>query len=210
MQFPGCRRIPTLVVVALLATAPLDATTVMQLNLAEMSQRADMIYRGTVLSESSGTVTAGGGQLPVVTYRLRVDELFRGDVETVKDVRIAELRMIGKRAPVHDGAVRSVSVLPQMPQLEVGRTYLLFTTRPSAIGLSTTVGLGQGAFSISRVGKDETAVNEVNNSGLFRDMSVAPATARVATTSAASSGGPIPYDELAAQIRALVGSEEGR
>ena len=42
-----------------------------------------------------------------------------------------------------------------MPQLAVGRTYLVFTTQPSEIGLSTTVGLGQGAFRINQVGKQE-------------------------------------------------------
>ena len=89
-------------------------------------------------------------------------------------MRIAELRTLGKLAPKTSGALRSAVVLPQMPALEEGRTYLLMTTRPSAIGLSTTVGLGQGAFRITQVGKDEQAVNEANNSGLFRGMAAPP------------------------------------
>ena len=90
-------------------------------------------------------------------------------------MRIAELRTLGKLAPKTSGALRSAVVLPQMPLLEEGRTYLLMTTRPSAIGLSTTVGLGQGAFRITQVGKDEQAVNDANNSGLFRGMAAPPA-----------------------------------
>ncbi|MGH9903905.1 MAG: hypothetical protein ACRD68_19010, partial [Pyrinomonadaceae bacterium] len=68
----------------LLNTPLLVADTVRQFNLAEMVQRADKIYRGRVLSATQGTIEAGGGQLPVVTYRLQVEELFRGNIDTVK------------------------------------------------------------------------------------------------------------------------------
>src|SRR5262245_13099834 len=151
----------------LLNASLLKADTVKQLNLAEMVQRADKIYRGTVLSIDESTLQAGGGQLPVVIYRLKVDELFRGDIPLVKGVRVVEIRMIGKIKSVRQGNLQFNSPLPKLPQLALGQTYLLLTTRPSAIGLSTTVGLGQGSFQILQRGKQETAVNEVNNVGLF-------------------------------------------
>jgi hypothetical protein len=56
----------------------------MQLNLAELVNRADRIYRGRVLSANEGTIDVTGGQLPVVTYRLQVDEIFRADVAVVR------------------------------------------------------------------------------------------------------------------------------
>ena len=62
------------------------------------------------------------------------------------------------------------------------------TTPQSAIGLSTTVGLGQGCFSIFSRNKKLLAVNEFNNLGL-----------------GLSSVGPGSYSELADAIRALVG-----
>jgi hypothetical protein len=207
MSFPrfGCRGL--LAVALLLAVPPLHAATVMQLNLREMVQRADRIYRGTVLSVNSETVAIGGGQLPVVTYRLRIDEVFRGEFPTVKGIRIAELRMIGKLGTAHSGSLRSVNVLPRMPALGVGQTYLLFTTRASAIGLSTTVGLGQGAFRIAGVGKAETAANEVDNNGLFRDMpGFAPTPSPPSVTGTrARQGGPLRYADLASRIHALLG-----
>ncbi|MGH9901416.1 MAG: hypothetical protein ACRD68_06335, partial [Pyrinomonadaceae bacterium] len=123
----------------------------------------------------------------------------------VKGVQIAEIRMLGKMKPVRRGGLELHAALPKMPQLAVGETYLVFATRPSAVGLSTTVGLGQGAFRVSGQGKNETAVNEVNNRGLFRDMNVGAARARAGIATAASSDGPIPYDELARQIRAQLG-----
>ena len=97
-----------------------------------------------------------------------------------------------------------------MPELAIGQTYLVFTTQPSAIGLSAIVGLGQGAFRIEQVGKDEVAVNEVNNSGLFRDMTApsAPAARSLAAPPhppVSRRSGPISYDELARQIRTVLG-----
>lgn len=190
-----------------LFSAPLlVADTVKQLNLAEMVKRADKIYRGRVLSTTEGTIEAGGGQLPVVTYRLQVEEVFRGNIPTVKGVQIAEIRMLGKRKSVRQGNLQLSSVLPKMPQLNIGETYLVFATRPSKIGLSTTVGLGQGSFQIHQRGKEETAINEVNNRGLFRDMSTTAPGPSAARTAGAPSAGPISYNELARQIRAQLGN----
>lgn len=188
-------------------SSTLQASTVMQLNLGEMVQRADRIFRGTVLSVGAESVSAGGGQLPVAVYRLRVDEAFRGEFPDVKGVRIAEIRTLGKAAAIRIGTVRSAVVLPRMPELEVGRSYLVLGTRPSAIGLSTTVGLGQGLFHISSTGKeDEAAVNEVNNAGLFRGMAAPPARiVRQAVEAAGAGSGAIAYAELATRIRGLVG-----
>lgn len=179
------------------------ASTVLQLNLGQMVQRADRIYRGTVISATAETVSVGGGQLPTTVYRLRVDEAFRGEFTDVKGVRIAELRMLGKMAPVQAGTLRRASLLPRMPDLQVGQTYLVLSTRPSAIGLSTTVGLGQGLFHITQVGKDEQAINEAGNRGLFRDMPQVPATG-LRTAAPGAVAGPLPYGELAGRIRGLV------
>ncbi len=192
-----------LVFLIVMAGAPLFATTVMQFNLAEMVDRAHSIYRGRVLSAQEGTIAVGGGQLNIVTYRIQVDELFRGDVTEVKGVPTAEIRMLGKQPSVRRGDLMFSSPLPKMPVLTVGRYYLVFGTRPSAVGLSATVGLGQGCFTIYQNGKDETVANEVNNSGLFRGM--APAAARTLASEPASYSGPMPYAELAGQIRSLIG-----
>jgi hypothetical protein len=189
-----------LLLLMVMAGAPLGATTVMQFNLAEMVDRAHAIYRGRVLSAQEGTVAIGGGQLNVVTYRIQVDELFRGEVTEMKGVRIAELKMIGKQPNVRYGNLERVSAIPDMPQLTVGRYYLVLATQPSAVGLSSTVGLGQGCFTIYGNGKDETAVNGANNSGLFRGMSSSSARTLAAPS---ASAGPIPYSELASLIRAL-------
>lgn len=183
---------------ALALSAPLTAATVVQMNLEEMVDRADRIFRGTVLDVREGTVAVGGGELPTVTYRIRVDESFKGTYEEVKGVRIAELKMVGKLKSSETSPVRAFSALSELPKLDVGRDYLLLTTPRSAIGLSTMVGLGQGRFELQGKPGQEIAVNANKNLGLFRDMSPSGFAA------AEPSEGPVPYQDLATMIRDLV------
>jgi hypothetical protein len=178
---------------AALATTA-GATTLLQMNLEQLTTRAGRIFRGTVLSVQRGSVELGGATLATITYRIRVEEAFKGEFPAVKDdLRVVEIRMLTEPKASHTGPVRRVPLLRDLPQLEVGRNYLLFATRPSAVGLSTTVGLGQGTFTIQGAGKDETAVNQFQNIDLFRNM-----------TTAGASRGPISYADLANRIRALV------
>jgi hypothetical protein len=191
-----------LIAIALVAVSPpLSATNVLQMNLQEMVERSDRIFRGTVLDAKEGTLAAGGGELPIVTYRIRVEEALKGTFEEVKGVQIAEVKMLGKlKRTGSTSAVQAVSAIPDLPRLVVGQEYLLLTTPRSAIGLSTTVGLGQGLFVISGKEGQEVAVNGNHNYGLFLDMPGSPDT-----------GGPgepgraLPYEGLATIIRDLAG-----
>lgn len=174
---------------AVLLTLPLSATTVVQMDLEQLCDHADKIFRGTVVDVSQGTVQAGGSQLPTVTYRLKVEESFKGEFESVKGESFTEITMLGSlKAPANGGAVRAFQVIPGIPQLAVGHDYLLMTTPPSSIGLSVPVGLGQGTFEIQTSLKEETAINGAENVGLTLE----------------SQRGPMSYESLAAQIRNLV------
>jgi hypothetical protein len=184
------------IALVLLAGQAMEAATVRQFNLEQMVDRAGQIFRGTVLEAKEGTVQAGGGELPVVTYRIRVDEALKGEFQQVKGQTIAEIRMIGKLKSSHTATARRLSTLPVLVRLEVGQDYLLLATPPSAAGLSTTVGVGQGSFQVFGKPGQETAVNAYNNQGLFRGMSRAAA--------GTPSGGPVPYPVLADLIRDIV------
>jgi len=71
------------------------------------------------------------------------------------------------------------------PDLQVGSDYVLFTTAPSAVGLSTTVGLSQGLFHIfNDANGRELAANGLGNQGIF--------------------GGPVSYSEFKAAIGAEI------
>lgn len=192
----------SLITAAVLAVClPVSAATVVQLNLEQMVDRADKIFRGTVLDAREGTVRAGGGDLPIVTYRIRVDEEFKGTFEEVKGMRIAEIRMLGKLKSSNSDTLRSLPALTDLPRLEVGHDYLLLTTPESAVGLSTTIGLGQGRFELRGKPGQEVAINDNQNRGLFRDMGPTGPSGGVTP----QGGGPLPYSALASLIRNFVG-----
>lgn len=181
---------------AVLLASPASATTLKQMNLADLAGRAERIFRGTVVSVKPGTVKAGGGELPMVVYRLRVDEAFKGAFGEGAEKGLVEIRMVGALKEPERAGLRHFSLFRDVPRLEKGRPYVLFTTRPSRIGLSTTVGLGQGAFSIVGAGKSEEAVNAAGNLGLSRGLPgiILP-----------SGPGPVPYAQLARAIHAVLG-----
>ena len=173
-------------VAVLLFVQPADATTVLRLNLEQMVSRAGNIFRATVLDVRGGSIEFGGGKLPTTTYTLRVDESFKGTFD--KPGATVQITVVGsiKRDPVIVGNHERFSVLPDVPRLDIGSDYLLLTTTPSSAGLSTTVGLGQGAFSIFTSNRQELALNAVGNANIGHQ-------------------GAIAYAQLAADIRAILG-----
>jgi hypothetical protein len=205
-----CLLIPFMAASLFLLAQPARATTLLQMDLEQLCQRANKIFRGTVLSARVGTVEAGGTQIPMVTYRIEVSESFKGEYQTIKGRSIAEVRMVGKPAAVASGSKQLFPLMRDVPHLKVGETYLLLTTAPSVAGLSTTVGLGQGRFRLTGKSGHEEAVNDFGNRGLFGGTSLerpSPlATAKTAAAGPSSAGGPVSYSLLADRIRAIVGA----
>lgn len=174
---------------ALLAVSQAGATTLLKMDLGELVQRSDRIFRGTVIDVEQSSVTAGGGELPMVVYRLRVEEMLKGEADVVKgDEAYVEIRMAGSiKDETSQGDLQRFSMFRDVPRLTMGSDYLLLTTPESSIGLSTTVGLGQGAFSVFSRDKTDYAVNQFDNAGLGID------------------GGAVPYADLVAAIKGLMG-----
>jgi len=175
---------------ALLAVSQAGATTLLKMDLGELVQRSDKIFRGTVIDVEQSSVTAGGGELPMVVYRLRVEEMLKGEADVVKgDEAYVEIRMVGSiKDETSQGDLQRFSMFRDVPRLTMGSDYLLLTTPESSIGLSTTVGLGQGAFSVFSRDKTDYAVNRFDNAGLGID-----------------GGGAVPYIDLLAAIKGLMG-----
>ena len=172
-----------LLAIALVASS-LQATMVLKMGLGDMANRAGSIFRGTVVSASPGSIEVGGTTLRTVDYVIEVTDALKGDFQSRGEKSFATIRMLSGikgGSAGEDGMVKRFSKLPDMPELEVGGDYLLLTTTPGPTGLSTTVGLGQGRFSVNK----ETAVNELNNFGLYE--------------------GPVAYDVIANDIRAALG-----
>ena len=176
--------------IATLYAPPLSAANVAQMNLEQLVQHSERVFVGTVLSVSERRVEVGGGQVPAVTYRLQVDEAFKGEFTEIKGQRFTEVSMLGSLKIVA-GARHPIR---NFPVLREGREYLLLVAPAGPIGLTSTMGLGQGCFNLSHKGREKVALNEANNHGLFSGMNVA-----------LPSGKAVPYAALADLIRTIVG-----
>jgi hypothetical protein len=172
-----------------------DATTVKHFDLGGMTASAARVFRGTVTDVRAGTISVGGGQLATTVYRIRVTEVFKGEFATVKDITYADVEMVGSpKADAQRSGVRHFSIFRDMPRLERGRDYLLFLTAESSIALSSPVGLAQGCFDIDTSSPSQPTANRVNNAGLAADIGK----------------GPLPYEDLAARVRAIVATQGGQ
>jgi hypothetical protein len=190
MRLSGTRIVLLLALCALVPLTQAGATMLMHLDLAAMTDRADRIFRGTVIGVEQSSIEAGGGELPMVIYRLKVEDSLKGEADVVKgDESYVEIHMVGSiKDEALQGDLVHFDMFRDVPRLRMGSDYLLFTTPPSAIGLSTTVGLGQGAFSVYSQDKQDWAVNQFDNAGL-----------------GVGGGGAVAYADLVAAIKARMG-----
>jgi hypothetical protein len=189
MRMPVLRLIAAAIAILFSATA--YAANVRYMNLRDLVARADRIVRGTVTASDEGTVVAGGGAIPIVTYRIRVEESLKGSASAGETI---EVRLLGHLKQPARRSARLGPYFNDLPQFRVGGDYLFVLTRPSAIGLSTTVGLRQGLFEVRGRRGSEQAVNGADNVGLLSGTSVASRAA-----------GPVAYGELVKQIQSMVG-----
>lgn len=160
-----------------------SAAMVMKMSLGDLVGNADKVFRGTVLTKEPGTVFMGGSEFSTVVYTVRVDDALKGDFGAKPMVT---LTMLGNlKQDVTNGNFKHLAVFDINPDLQVGSDYVLFTTAPSAVGLSTTVGLNQGLFRIfnDANGRELTA-NGLGNQGIF--------------------GGPISYGDFKSAIGAEI------
>jgi len=184
---------PLVAAILLGVAMPASATMLRHMTLQDLAASADRVFRGTVVGIDSTTIQAGGSELPVTIYRIKVVEGFKGSFATPKGEPVVELRMLSARkANVTAGGMQRLAVLSDLPTLAMGGEYVLFTTRPSAIGLSTTVGLGQGAFAVQVGTKEELTANKFSNAGLAWGSPLMP------------DSGPVPYARFAQAVRQAV------
>lgn len=185
-----------LVVALGLAAAPAaDAVTVEHLTLDQMVSRAGSGFLVTVVGARQDTVRAGGGELPVRVYRLRVDDPIKGSFSGGDDGRHVEIRFLAAGGAEQRRHLLRYTPLPELPTLRVGGRYFLLLTPESSIGLTAPVGLAQGTFRVTGKPGSEQVVNGLDNAGLFRDVeSLAPA---------GWERGPIDWTDFAATVRDL-------
>ena len=178
---------------ATLSAGPLYAATAAQMNLEQMVTSSERVFVGVVIDVTESRKAVGGGEVPAVTYTIKVTDAFKGEYEEIKGERYTEVTMLGSLKHLAAGR----HPIADFPMLSIGREYLLMVAPAGPIGLTATMGLGQGCFSLTPDEESKVALNGANNMGLFAGMTVG-----------IQDGQPIQYGELASIINDIVGGAE--
>ncbi len=167
------RRTPvTLLLVGLvLASHQAQATKMLHRNAEELAKLAERIFVGVCTFREARIE----GELTINEYTTFNEYTFEV-VDGVKGIETGDSLVIRQYAfPVGRGQYPDrqwqLGKIPGMPEYLPGNKYLLFLRDDSARGLTSPIGLGQGAFQIV-VAKDgsEHAINLFQNSGVFHRM----------------------------------------
>jgi len=150
----------------LFATAVASATTSRrEVNVVDLVANSELILRGTVVKLTDGIDDRG---IPYTEVTLHVSEAIRGQVSgdyTFRQFGLLKPRDMG------NGQTNLMVTPAGWPTYTKGEETILFLNKHAAwTGLQTTVGLGQGKFSVSMAG----AVNQSNNAGLFKNVTIDP------------------------------------
>jgi hypothetical protein len=169
----------------------------MQRNLAELTNRADVILRGQIVS-AKFEPHPELRNLHTVVISLRVKEVLKGKAPALYSFRQYVWDM---RDRFNTAGYRK------------GEEMLLLMNRPSQFGLSSPTGLEQGRFRIVRDPSGTLmAVNGRANAGLFANVQPQMQARKIALSPGASKmlntrSGAVRADELTEVIRGLVGKK---
>lgn len=156
---------PALLILLFAATIANATTTRREVNVVDLVANSELILRGTVTNLTDGIDARG---IPYTEVTLHVADAIRGQVSgdyTFRQFGLLRPRDIG------NGMTNLVITPAGWASYTKGEEAILFLNKKAAwTGLQTTVGLGQGKFNVSMAG----AVNQSNNAGLFKNVSVDP------------------------------------
>jgi hypothetical protein len=147
------------------------AMSLLQQNIVDLLADSELIVTGTVENVTDGIDSKG---VPYTEVTLTVSEAIRGDVHGTYSFR--QFGLVDPR-PTADGRMLMMPAPDGFPRYTPGEDVVLFL-RPRAAwtGLRTTSGLAQGKFTVGP-GRLE---NGTGNTGLFRDVTLAPGLSREA------------------------------
>jgi|HubBroStandDraft_6_1064221.scaffolds.fasta_scaffold09774_7 hypothetical protein len=150
----------------LFATTLASATTSRrEVNLVDLVANSELILRGTITKVSDGIDQRG---IPYTEVTMHVADAIRGQVSgdyTFRQFGLLKPRDMG------NGQTNLMVTPAGWATYSKGEEAILFLNKHAAwTGLQTTVGLGQGKFTVAMAG----AVNQSNNAGLFKNVTIDP------------------------------------
>lgn len=146
-----------------------NATTLIHRNLKGLVTHSERIFVGKCVSVAEGELVFPNGKIFYTEYTFEVSESIKGNVgERVmfRQYGLTTPRQISENLALYNR-------VPSMPVYHQNEEYMLFLIRDSRFGLTSPVGLHQGAFTIRRDAYGQAvAVNGIHNRGLFMDLHV--------------------------------------
>ncbi|MBI2618973.1 MAG: hypothetical protein HYW57_02725 [Ignavibacteriales bacterium] len=162
------------------------------LNIERLVDQSGMIFAGKVIGVETGRKDQMNLYVTYYTFEV-TDALFGVETDTVR------IKQYGGEA---DGR----SFYPEgVPRFKIGEELLVMLYPPSKVGMTSTVGKGQGKFLIqdddsSRI---KQVANAFNNKGLFRRLRY-PGTVADESWAAEQPTGPLGYEAFVETIRDLI------
>ncbi len=149
----------------------LRAGAVVKRNLEKLTAMAELIIVGKVVSVTDGLVD----NFPYTEVTIEVSHSIKGDINGTRispsQPLLYTFRQFGLLKPrdMGNGLTNLNVALDGWPTYQEAHEVMLFLYKEATItGVRTTVGLNQGAFTITNGG----IVNGVDNIGLFEDVDV--------------------------------------
>ena len=147
------------------ATAANATSSRREVNVVDLLANSELILRGTVTNITDGVDSRG---IPYTEVTLHVADSIRGQV--TGDYTFRQFGLLKPR-DMGNGKTNLMVTPAGWATYSKGEEAILFLNKKAAwTGLQTTVGLGQGKFTVSMAG----ATNQSNNSGLFQHVTVDP------------------------------------
>lgn len=116
------------------------ATSLLPINLEQLSTRASLIFYGTVIANQVKKDVQSGH---IATFtEFKVIDLIKGNAAGKHTIK-----QIGGHLKENNIALRVHGV----PEYEIGKHYVIFLPEKSSLGFSSPLGLHQGSFSVSTI-----------------------------------------------------------
>jgi len=138
----------TCLILNTLIASPGSATSLLPLTLEQLSTRANLIFYGRVI-ENTTSRDKQSGQIATYTA-FEVIELIKGDTadrHTIKQIG-GQLKETGTTLRIQG-----------VPRYIVGDSYVLFLPEKSSLGFSSPLGLYQGNFTVSTIDGEQIVSN---------------------------------------------------
>lgn len=148
--------LPVLVLAASITPALIQAATLQQLSMDQMTSYATAVVRAKVTGASAAISTASGVPTIYTHYQLAVSEVWKGTA-------LSEVAMPGGTA---NGRHQE---FPGVPELKIGSEYVLFLWKSPTTGTIQTIGLTQGIFEVTEQPDGSVVANRKQSGELMVD-----------------------------------------